>query len=224
MLFAELSYAPRSARQINVATRPNARSHEIAVGVAAATDQEHTIPLDELVVCIRDGRLRLRWSATGQEVVVTAGHMLNSSGAPSLARFLSEIGRDGRCQLTGFSWGPAAGFPRLPRVRSGRVVLSLAQWRINPGDLGPPGADPARFADLLHRWRERWQVPSRLAVAAGDRRLALDLDRPADIAELRSELRGARDALIVTELYPDAADLWLTDAEGRRYAAELVVP
>ena len=224
VLFAELCYAPRSARQINVATRPNARSHEIAVGVSAATDPEHTIPLDELVAFVRDGRLRLRWSTTGQEVVVTAGHMLNSSGAPALARFLSEIGRDGRSQLTGFSWGPAAGFPRLPRVRSGRVVLSLAQWRIDPGDLGGPDSDADRFRDLLEGWRERWHVPSRLAIAAGDRRLALDLDRPYDVAELRSEVRMARAALTVTELYPDTTDLWLTDSDGRRYTAEYVVP
>ena len=225
VLFAELSYLPRKVRQINVATRPNAHRYEIAIDVAPATDPEHTIHVDELVVGVRDGRLRLRWAVTGQEVVVSARHMLNSAGASVLARFLSEIGRDGSCQLAGFSWGPAAGFPYLPRVRSGRVVLSLAQWRLAARDLGDPASvGNEQFREVVDRWRARWQAPARLAIAAGDRRLALDLNRPADLAELRSTLRTARGAVTLTELYPDAADLWLTDTDDRRFSAELVVP
>ena len=233
---AELSYAPRSARQANVATRLHPQPYEIAVAVPSGADPAHTIPVDELLVGVRDGRLRLRWSVTGDEVVITAGHMLNPAQAPLVARFLSEIGRDGVCQLGGFAWGPVGGFPYLPRIRAGRSVLSLAQWRLTATELAGGEevtdvtdgqdvlADPDRFRRALDRWRRRWDAPVRLALVSGDRRLALDLDRPADTAELRRSLRHTHGPVTLTELYPDSGDLWLVDTDDQRFAAELVVP
>ena len=234
-VLAELTYAPRSARQANVATRPNLRHYEIAIGLPSGTDPAHTIPVDELRVGVRDGRFRLRWAATGDEVVVTAGHMLNTSRAPEIVRFLADVGRDGVCQLGGFSWGPAAAFPYLPRIRAGRTVLALAQWRLSATDLvGDRGVDrpaakdiPADLEDfrrLLEDWRRRWAAPARLAVAVGDRRHALDLTRPSDADELRRTLRRTTGPVTLTELYPDVDDLWLEDTAGSRFAAELVVP
>ena len=235
ILFAELTYAPRSARQANVATRPNPRRYEIAIGVPSGTDPAHTIPVDELRVGVRDGRFRLRWAATGDEVVVTAGHMLNTSRAPEIVRFLADAGRDGVCQLGGFSWGSAAGFPYLPRVRAGRTVLSVAQWRLSATDLVVDREDGRAsatdiagglegFRRALQDWRRRWAAPARLAVAVGDRRHALDLTRPSDADELRRTLRRTTGPVTLTELYPDADELWLEDTEGRCFTAELVVP
>ena len=118
-IMAELTYAPRSRRLENVSTRPNHRPYEIAVGITSGADPARTIPIDELLVATRGDRFVIRWAATGDEVVVTTGHMLSYARAPLVCRFLSEVGRDGVCQLSGFQWGPAAAFPYLPRVRSG---------------------------------------------------------------------------------------------------------
>jgi thiopeptide-type bacteriocin biosynthesis protein len=143
---------------------------------------------------------------------------------------LSELGRDGVCQLGAFSWGPAAGWPFLPRVTAGRAVLSLARWRLSKADLGEVGVvaglgpDSPRFQERLDQWREHWQVPTRVAIAAGDRLLALDLDRATDLAEVRRALAASRGAVTLTELYPDAPGLWLTDTSGHGFAAELVIP
>src|SRR5215212_5786346 len=115
-LWAELVYLPRLPRLANVAIRPAVRDYELALGAGPGVPEERVIPPDELRVGVRGGRFYLRWPAARREVIVTAGHMLNTLDAPPLIRFLSDLPRDGQVQLTGFDWGPAAGFPYLPRV------------------------------------------------------------------------------------------------------------
>jgi thiopeptide-type bacteriocin biosynthesis protein len=220
---AELVYQPRTRRLGNVSVRPNLRGYEIPVDLSASTDADHTIGVDELVVGVRDGRFQLRWTRTGEGVMVTAGHMLTSMRAPAAARFLSEVGRHRTRQLGAFSWGPAASFPFLPRVRCGRIVLSLAQWRLRADSFSDKLADPLSFRTELDAWRERWDAPAALVVAAGDHRLPLDLTRPGDAEELRRTLRS-RDSVVVQERFPHADRTWLTDTAGRRFAAEFVVP
>ena len=106
----------------------------------------------------------------------------------------------------------------------GRVILSLAQWRVAPGTFTTDElADLAAFRVALDRWRARWDAPRRLALASGDHRLPLDLARPVDADGLRRLLRREKGA-VLTEVFPDVEDMWLHDAAGRRYASELVVP
>lgn len=220
---AELVYQPRARRLGNVSTRLNLRRYEIAIDLPPSTDPDHTIGVDELVVGVRDGRFRLWWTRTGEDVMITAGHMLTSTRAPAIARFLSEVGRHQTRQLGAFSWGPAALFPFLPRVRCGRIVLSLAQWRLR-ADSFPSGLNDAlSFRTELNAWRTQWDAPAALVVAAGDHRLSLDLTRAGDTDELRRVLRS-HGSVVVQEQYPQPDRTWLTDTAGRRFAAELVVP
>lgn len=226
-VWAELVYQPRRLRLANVSIRPNVRPYEIAVGVSAARGAARVIPLDELSVGVRDGRFYLRWPAAGQDVVIATGHMLTPARAPAVCRFLSEIGRDGCCQLTGFQWGPAAGFPFLPRLVAGRIVLAPSQWRLGLQAL-PAGAvqHPAAFADALACWRTRWQVPRHVYLSAGDNRLLLDLAEPAQTDELRRALQRLRgdESLVVSEVLPDLDHAWVRDSDNRPFVTELVVP
>jgi class I lanthipeptide synthase len=223
-LWAELTYAPRSHRLANVAIRPNVRRYELAVGVTSGLEPARTIPADELLVGVRGGRFSVRWQGADEELAISAGHMLNHARAPALARFLSSVGRDGTCLLGEFQWGPAAQFPFLPRVQSGRIVLALARWRLSAAALPEHAVrDPVAFRAEAERWRERWDVPRYVVLVAGDRRLQLDLTSPDDAEELRRSLRRGG-AAVVSELFPGADQAWLTNGAGRRFASELVVP
>ena len=220
VVVAELVYLPRRLRQANVAVRPVQRGYELVVGTSPGVPGDRVVPLDELAVGVEDGRLRVWWPAGGAEVEVTAGHMLNPAEAPAVCRFLAEVGRDGRAQLAGFSWGPAAGFPFLPRVQAGRVVLRPASWRLTPDSL--PATLPASFQEALGRWRDDWKVPRYVRLGGGDRRLLLDLDDPAQAGQVGHELGRGR-AVVLHEALPGPADAWLA-GPGGRFLCELVVP
>jgi thiopeptide-type bacteriocin biosynthesis protein len=216
VVVAELAYLPRRLRQANVAVRPGVHGHELVAATSPGVAPERVIPLDELVVGVAGGRLRLWWPAGGAEVEVAAGHMLNPTGAPAVVRFLAEVGRDGRAQLGGFSWGPAAGLPFLPRVQAGRVVLRPASWRLGPGDLD------GGFEAGLGRWRAALAVPRHVRAGPGDRRMLLDLDDPAQAGQLRADLAAGR-PVVLHEALPGPDDAWLPGPAGR-FLAELVVP
>jgi thiopeptide-type bacteriocin biosynthesis protein len=213
--WAEVVYQPRRARSANVTIRPLVRDGEVVLDTVPGGLAEGTIPVSELVVGVRDGRLVVRWPTRDVEVVPCAGHMLNNWGAPAVVRFLDEVGRDGRPELSSFDWGPAMDFPFLPRVQVGRVVLALATWRLTPSAL----------RDSLDSWREHWQVPRYVYLTEGDNRLLLDLDNPCQADQLRAELRRLPEdrSLTLSEALPAPADAWLPGAPGR-YVSEFVVP
>jgi thiopeptide-type bacteriocin biosynthesis protein len=225
--WSEVVYPPRHARSANVAVRPAIRAYEIVVGATPGVPWERVIPLDELVVGVREGRLRVRWPAMGTEVAVAAGHMLDVTRAPDVVRFLFEAAGDGRAQLSPFDWGSARTFPFLPRVQRGRVVLSLARWRVETGD--HPEALPAdrleAFGAGLDDWRSGWSVPRHVYLAAADHRLLLDLEDPDCVGLLREEVRRLPpDAdLVLQEALPGPAEAWLPGCFGH-HIVELVVP
>ncbi|MCW3474785.1 lantibiotic dehydratase [Limobrevibacterium gyesilva] len=225
-LWAELVYFPHRFRSANVAVRPHSRPYEIALGTTPGRPPGEVIPVDELVVGIRDGRFYVRWPARDAEVLACAGHMLNNMQAPDVCRFLDDLRRDGQAQISTFDWGSAAGLPVLPRVQAGRVVLCPAQWRIDARVrklLAPDSA--AGFIAALGAWRTSWQVPRYVYLSFGDNRLLLDLDNPAQAEELRAELRGLADGaqLLLQEALPAPNHAWV-GGPGGRFVTELVVP
>jgi lantibiotic biosynthesis protein len=224
-IVAEVVYMPQRARSANVAIRPAVRAWEVVFGTPPGVAHERVVPAGELVVGLRAGRFVIRWPARDAEVLGMQGHMLNPQHAPAAARFLLDVASDGRCQLSSFQWGAAAGFPFLPRVERGRIILGLAQWRIDPvaGELPPERSDI--FGDALSAWRERWSAPRHVYLAAGDNRLLLDLEDPDHGELLRSELLGLPEGhtVLLQEALPGPAQAWLPGADGG-HIAELVVP
>jgi thiopeptide-type bacteriocin biosynthesis protein len=221
----ELVYLPQGLRGANVTVRPAVAASEICIAVAPGVGEDAVVPLDELRVGIRDGRLALQWADT--VVHVTSMHMLNSSRAPALCRFLTDVGEDGVAQLVPFSWGSAARFPRLPRVRSGRLVLRVAQWRISPAALTPQSvSDANRFPSAFNKWRTEWSVPRHVYLAEADNRLLLDLNDDMHLTILRQETaRAFRNGRHVQleEVYPRLDQTWVRGPEGD-YVVELTIP
>jgi thiopeptide-type bacteriocin biosynthesis protein len=225
-LWAELVYLPPRFRSANVVVRPAVRGYEIALGAGAGTDTSRQIPLDELLVGVRNRRFYIRWPAGNADVVVCAGHMLNNLQAPPMCQFLTDVSRDGQAQLSAFDWGMVADFPFLPRVQVGRIVLRPAQWRIDRVMVATelPSDPPEAFQQALGCWRDQWLVPRHVYLSAGDNRLMLDLDDAAQAEELRTEIRHLREGghVVLQEVVPALDHLWL-EGPGGHFVAELVV-
>ncbi|MFJ4723337.1 lantibiotic dehydratase [Streptomyces luteogriseus] len=218
-LWTEVSYLPQQLRSANVMVRPLVRSHEIVVGTMPGASPEYTVPLDGLTVAIRDGKLRLRWSVRGVDVVPCSSHMLNNSQAPTVCRFLEDLRLQDCPQPCGFDWGPVGDFPFLPRIERGRIILSPAQWR--PGHrLTCPAED---FASTLETWRRQWRVPRHVYLTEGDHRLLLDLDAPSHADQLRTASETAPEATVLQEALPAIPDAWTPGPHGH-HMVELMVP
>ena len=222
---AELVFIPRNFRVANIIVRPETRRFQVRVGSVSRSSRAETIPLDEVAVGVRGGKFYLRWVPRGVYLRVSNTHMLNPTLAPEVCRFLSEVDRDGSPQLTMFSWGPAEGFPFLPRIQSGRVVLRPAEWKIDAETRRREvrADSAAEFSETLTRWILAWDVPRHVFLTVGDNRLLLDLAHPDHVEELRQEvLRQGPDGAAVTlqEAIPSLEQAWVEGPSGR-YLVEL---
>jgi thiopeptide-type bacteriocin biosynthesis protein len=225
---AEIVYLPRRFRSANVVVRPAVRDYEVIRGVSAGVDPERVIPFNELAVGVHDGRLYVRWVREDAEVRFCGGHMLNALQAPAECRFLTEIGRDTIAQLMPFDWGAAGGFGFLPRVQSGRIILSCAQWRLDQfsRDEDAPVESSPLFSTWFAAWQKRWQVPRWVYLSSADNRLLVNLDSAPEVEDLRRELLQGTDnkrPVLLQEALPGLQDAWLPSADGGHHLVELVV-
>jgi thiopeptide-type bacteriocin biosynthesis protein len=228
VIFADLNYLPFDGRCGNVSLRPSFHAYEIAVHTMPSLPPENVLPLDDLVVGVRQDRFYVRSRRLGKQVNVSHHTMLHPRFAPNVCRFLLEVAWDGCPYPGGFDWGLLSHVPFLPRLTYEKCVLSLAEWNVRPADIQPrgQGTDDLRWFRGLQHWRKQWHVPRYVYLTALDRRLLLDLDSPLLAQELRWELQTCRQgtSLVLQEMLPDFQHLWLHNTHYAPYMAELVVP
>lgn len=231
---AEVVYLPRTGHAANVAIRPPLRTYEIILGTAPGVPNSQVIPLDDILVGVRHNSLYL-WSISHQkELIAYSGHMLNRKSAPSACRFMLDVSGDRQSMLTEFSWGTAAYLPMLPRITYGRLVLALAQWRLDVEDLlgaaddkkiGRPTMTPDAWLSRISAWRDKWHVPRYVYLAESDNRLLLDLESKTQAMELfyAATGDGKFGALRIQEALPGPDTAWIHGAEGH-YLNEFIIP
>lgn len=228
VIFAELVYLPNHGHFANVAIRPAVRKYEIVVTAAPGVHEDNVIPLSDLVVGAHKGKLYVRSVTLGAEIIVRSTHLLNNFGAPNVIRFLAELGQVDSRSIAPFDWGPAASqLSFLPRVRSGRVVLRPAEWRIRRGQLGRTDGDfnLQQWYTIVSNWRTECQVPRFVYLADHDNRLLLDLENPlslVDFWEVCNNPPRGEDSIMIQEMLPDFKSVW-PNGQGYRRIVEFVI-
>ncbi|MGW6742477.1 thiopeptide-type bacteriocin biosynthesis protein [Streptomyces sp. NPDC055025] len=131
--------------------------------------------------------------STGRRIEPRVPHALEASvHTPPLARFLAEI-TTSRCAVyKAFNFGAAARLPYLPRVRYKRTVLAPARWLLAAEDLPGRTVSMPDWETALHRWRDRFRVPDRVALVEYDQQLPIDLSQHLHRAVLRARLDSTR--------------------------------
>jgi thiopeptide-type bacteriocin biosynthesis protein len=223
-IHAEVAFLP-DGPDGNVARRPALRAYHIAVGDRAAAAREGRIEFADLRLSVVDGRLVLRSHRLGREVLprLMSAHNYRDLRHPAVYRLLGALQHEGTAGPLAFSWGALDGAPVLPRVTSGRLVLSRARWRLGRTRLVAIArlGSAAGFA-AVQRLRDELALPRWVGLVEGDRELLLDLDSPLAVDELVARGR-TRDAIVLVEPFPPPDALVVRGPDGR-YVHELVVP
>ncbi len=223
-VFAEVVHLPEG-RLGNILCRPVLRDHEIAYLGRSGAPIERQLGVEDLWVRADGGRFRLFSERLGREVVprMTTAHN-HAMSTLGVYRFLCALQHDGQPHAFGFDFGLAEAAPTLPRVTRGRLVLSLARWRLDRDEvdaLRKPGAPVDRLR-AVRALREARGLPRHVALVAGDNVLPLDLESAFGVANLVAELAGVQMA-VLRERFPTADTLVAEGSEGR-FVHELVVP
>ena len=233
--FAEIVHL-NEGRIGNILCRPVLRAHEIVYLGVSGAPPDCQLPVEDLRVGVRGDRIVLRSTRLGREVIprLTTAHnfRLRSLG---IYRFLCALANQD-CDSVGFSWGPLAGAPFLPRVRIGKVVVERATWTLDKADLDPitsavraankaaekkqPVTGPS-VLEAVAALRERRRLPRLFMVSSGDNELPIDLDNPLLAAAFADEISGEYGVKLV-EMFPAPDRLVVTGPEGA-FANELVL-
>jgi thiopeptide-type bacteriocin biosynthesis protein len=216
---AQLSFPPLDPATAHVTRTVQVLPTMISLAEHRNTAATSVLTATDLAVSCDSDRLYLTAPALGARVEAWGVHALNlRKHTPPLARFLIELTRAHCAEVTDFDWGAAATLPFLPRLRSGRVVLSSARWRLSAADLPGRNADWTAWDAALANWRIRRRLPEAVLLVDGDWRLPLDLAEEAHRVLLREHLSTNPDAVLAEGPAENAAG-WL---DGR--AHEIVVP
>ncbi len=213
----QVSCPPLYPRTENIARSPAVLPHVVCLA-------EHhigggVIPLDDLAVSGDAQRLYL-WSLSRRRPVepTVFSAVEFTHAAHPLLRFLCEISTARVAACGPFSWGAASRLPFLPRVRYRRTILSPARWMLAATDLPGHDAPWREWVASMAGWRHRFRVPDAVYLGDDDRRIRLDLDEPAHLHLLRSEVDRTGHATLREAPDTDAFG-WLDER-----AHEIVVP
>lgn len=177
VIFAEISHLPES-RIGNIASRPVFREYTLHY----LSNYEHDgtdIPISDLMLSIRQGRLFLRSKKYDKEVVprLTCAHNYSMSPIP-IYRFLCDLQHQ---RITGglsCGWsGLLATYDYLPRIQYKNIILSRELWRIKQEEV--EGMDKLSDSELSVRFREllqKRQMPTEVVIPDSDNELYLNLE------------------------------------------------
>ncbi len=223
-LFAEIVHLPEG-RIGNVIFRPPLRAYEIPFLGHSGFPRERQIPLQDLLVSVRGGRVVLRSRRLGREILprLTTAHNYRAPSNLKAYRFLCLLQHQGVAAGLAWTWGPLERFSFLPRVRWGRVVFARARWRLSRETITHlcQGEGEARV-ERIRAWAAARGVPRLFYLAEGDNELLMDLDLPLAVDTFADYVKNRPEAVLV-EMYPGPEELCVEGPEGR-FVHELVVP
>ncbi len=222
-LVAELVHVPPAVSG-DVLGRPRTRDYAIEYLGASDAPADRRLQLDDLVLCVRSGRVVLRSQSHDREVVVRVSnaHEHRLPHNLPLYRLLCDLQFQGRQPPLRWDWGVLDDAPSLPRVRCGDVLLAPARWRLSSDQVAQlRTASPNDAYRLLNRWRRQQYWPRVLGFVDGHFTLAVDLDNVLSVEAFVSALDRPRTAVLV-ELPGSTGDALARGPEGR-YASELLL-
>jgi lantibiotic biosynthesis protein len=220
-IFAEIVHLPE-ARTGNILMRPVLRKYEIPYLCNSSLNKECQIPVSDLLVSVRSGKILLRSHKLDKQVVprMTTAHNYNLTTLP-VYQFLCDIQNQG-IHLPGWDWGILSDRPFLPGVRYGRFILSRARWVLTKKEMNV--CDNRTEEELLANFaeiKEQKKLPDYVRLVQGDNELLLHLQNIYCIRLLLAEVNKDGSA-VVTEVMDTPEQCWIRSPDGN-HPGEFIV-
>ena len=224
-ILAEIVHLPEG-RAGNVVCRPVLRDYEITyLGRSGIANQQQIAASDLLVGLDSDNRLYLHSRRLNKRVIprLTTAHGFFIASMSPVYRFLGALQHQGGVAGPAFSWGPLEEMSYLPRVRVGRVILSVARWRLRRREIESLAKyQGVRRYLAVRELRTTRCLPRFIELEEHDQTLMVDLENALSVDALVHVLRRADNA-VLREVFPSPDQLCVSSKSGR-FWHELYVP
>lgn len=200
VVFAEIIHIPEG-RIGNIARRPVLSGYEIPFLASSALEVERQIPINDLMVSIRQNEIILRSKRLGKRVIprLSNAHNYTNSLVP-VYKFLSSIQQQGK-QGFEINWGDFAHRKRfLPRVSYKNIVLHRACWFLQESDINAI-VKKENPLDNLRTFLAKWHVPGFVCITEWDNELFIDTSNDSYLEILLDEIRTRNSVKLTEWLY-----------------------
>ena len=222
-VFAEILHIPQ-ARLANISMRPVLRIYEIPILTPPAVDEDHAIPLHDLMVSIKNGRIFLRSKKLNKEVIprLTTAHNFSMNPVPHY-HFLCDLQFQGLKGTLSWDWGFLNEFAYLPRVRYGKTILAKARWKISVSDFSTDrNVKESELEGLIKPFFASKKIPNRVTISQGDNQLPIDIENEYCLKILAKDLKKF-ETLDLHECLFNESNLLVRGPEGG-YTNEIIIP
>lgn len=210
-IYAEIIHLPE-ARTGNILARPQLRDYEIVYLGNGSVAADHQIPVNDLMVSVKDNIIILRSKRLNKRVIPRLSTAHNfSMGSLLTYKFLCDLQFQQLHHATGWQWNLPVEQRFLPAVRYGKIILSKRQWILHK-------KDHANVAAI----KEQLQLPRYITITEGDNELFIDMESESCI-QLLSDTLAKKERIIVHEMLCTPDQCWVTSDKGR-FTQELIFP
>lgn len=204
-IIAEIVHLP-DLRSGNIVSRPHIRKYEIICLTNTDLPDEFQIPLSDLMISIRMGKLQLRSKKLNKQIIprLTSAHNYQNNSIAAY-RFLCDFQYyfNGRSSLY-FDWGfIGQELDYKPRVKYNNSILSPATWKIATNELEPfiQNNDKSDVILKIRDWRKLKLIPRFILLSEGDNKLFVDWESFISISTLFSVIKNRQDAVFEEFLF-----------------------
>jgi thiopeptide-type bacteriocin biosynthesis protein len=192
-VFGEIVHVPQGERLSQIICRPRFYRYQIPLLATCSVPEEYRIAVSDLKVSVRADRVVLRSERLNREVIprLPVAHNFRKGTNLQLYRFLCELQYQGRMAPAIWVW-PAAmqTFPFLPRLTYGRLIVSLARWRIDRDEIDrlSSSTGPGLLAEV-NGWRSERKIPRFVRLFESDCHIPVDFE---NVLSVRCMVRSIR--------------------------------
>ncbi|HLY92033.1 MAG TPA: lantibiotic dehydratase [Candidatus Angelobacter sp.] len=223
-IFAEISHLPEG-RAGNVICRPVLRRYEIPYLASSRVAAEQQIPLSDLTVSLRGGRIVLRSQRLQREVLprLTSAHDFSTPRNLKLYKFLCLLQQQGTSSDLSWNWRGLEQAAFLPRVAMGNIVFARARWMIQ-SEVAEQFRQEQGAGRLrrVREWRAVLSVPRFVYLTESDNQLLIDFENSLSV-EAFVDYVSKRPVSRLVEMFPGPEALVARGPEGS-FVHEIVVP
>jgi len=224
-ILAEIAHLPED-RIGNIVLRPIFRDYEIPIQVRSGVNKEKQIPLDDLWISVKNGRLFLRSKRLNREIIprLSTAHGFRFTGTPAY-KLLGDLQMQNKSNaVIKFDWGQFSSmFTFLPRVEYMDVVIFPATWNLSIQDCQSILIE--REDDCLMtrvcEWQQGLKIPRWVYLEDADNELMVDFKSQSSIEMFVDTIRK-RNTFRLCEFLFQLENSLITDTHGASFANEVI--